>query len=345
MNILIAEDNFTSRSLLQAVLQKQGHTVLPTERGLEAWEALRRPDAPRMAILDWMMPDMDGLEVVRRIRGLPTDQPPYIIMLTTKGEKADVIAGLDAGANDYLTKPFDAKELRARIEVGVRVVELQAALGDQVKELQQALEEVRTLRGIIPICATCKKIRDDRGFWQRVEAYVGAHTEAVFTHGLCPECLVKAEAEIDRDSATGLYKAEAGDVLRASELRYRRLFESAKDGILILDAETGMVVDVNPFLIQLLGFSREAFLGKEIWELGFFKDIVANQDNFAELQQQEYIRYEDKPLETADGRRIDVEFVSNVYLVNHQKVIQCNIRDITERKRVEEGPSRTSWPT
>jgi len=127
----------------------------------------------------------------------------------------------------------------------------------------------------------------------------------------------------------------AEEALRASETRYRRLFEAAKDGVLILDAETGMVVDVNPFLVELLGYSRKSFIGKKIWELGFFRDIIANQDNFAELQQQEYIRYEDKPLEAADGRRIDVEFVSNVYLVNHKKVIQCNIRDITERKRAE----------
>jgi PAS domain S-box-containing protein len=127
-------------------------------------------------------------------------------------------------------------------------------------------------------------------------------------------------------------RRQTEETLRASELRYRRLFESAKDGILILNAETGMVVDVNPFLIERLGFSREQFLAKEIWELGFFKDIIANQASFVELQQHEYIRYEDKPLKTADGRRIDVEFVSNVYLVNHQKVIQCNIRDITARK-------------
>jgi PAS domain S-box-containing protein len=129
-------------------------------------------------------------------------------------------------------------------------------------------------------------------------------------------------------------RAEAA--LSASEVRYRRLFESAKDGILILNAETGRIVDVNPFLLEILGFSREEFLGKKIWELGFFKNIVANQASFAELQQQEHIRYEDKPLETADGRRIDVEFISNVYLMNHHKVIQCNIRDITTRKQAEE---------
>ncbi len=131
-------------------------------------------------------------------------------------------------------------------------------------------------------------------------------------------------------------KAKVEEVLHASELRYRRLFQSAKDGILILDAETGRVADVNPFLIQLLGISHEEFLGKAIWELGFFKDIVANRDSFAELQQQKYIRYEDKPLKAADGRRIDVEFVSNVYLAGHEKVIQCNIRDISARKQVEE---------
>jgi PAS domain S-box-containing protein len=140
------------------------------------------------------------------------------------------------------------------------------------------------------------------------------------------------------DAAMQMEQAEARteQMLRASELSYRRLFETARDGILILDAETGMVTDVNPFLIEMLGYSREVFLGKKVWELGFFKDIVANQAHFAELQQKEYIRYEDKPLETGDGRRIEVEFVSNVYQVNRQKVIQCNIRDITERKRAEE---------
>ena len=130
-------------------------------------------------------------------------------------------------------------------------------------------------------------------------------------------------------------RKQAEGALRASEVRYRRLFEAAKDGVLILDAETGMVEDVNPFLEQLLGFSHEALLGKRIWELGFFKDIMANRAHFEELLQREYIRYDDKPLEAADGRRIAVEFVSNVYRANHHKVIQCNIRDITERKRAE----------
>ena len=127
----------------------------------------------------------------------------------------------------------------------------------------------------------------------------------------------------------------AGMVLLNSEVRYRRLFEAAKDGILILDAATGKVMDVNPFLTGLLGFSHQEFLGKTIWELGFFKHIVANQARFEEFQKKEHIRHDDLPLETGDGRRIHVEFVSNVYQVDQHKVIQCNIRDITERKRVQ----------
>ncbi|MBW6535497.1 MAG: PAS domain-containing sensor histidine kinase [Mariniphaga sp.] len=123
--------------------------------------------------------------------------------------------------------------------------------------------------------------------------------------------------------------------LVASELRYRRLFESAKDGILILDAETGKIDDVNPFLMDLLGYSKNEFIEKSIWEIGAFQDIYENKEKFLELQQKEYVRYDDLPLVTLDGREIHVEFVSNVYLANHSKVIQCNIRDITERKRSE----------
>ena len=123
--------------------------------------------------------------------------------------------------------------------------------------------------------------------------------------------------------------------LQASEVRYRRLFESAQDGILILDAETGQIADVNPFLVEMLGLSREALLGRKLWEIGLFKDVAASQRSFSTLQKHGYIRYEDLPLETIDGRKIQVEFVSNVYEVNQSKVIQCNIRDISQRKQAE----------
>ncbi|MBN1698904.1 MAG: PAS domain S-box protein [Spirochaetales bacterium] len=122
------------------------------------------------------------------------------------------------------------------------------------------------------------------------------------------------------------------EALCASELKYRRLFETAKDGILILDAETGQIIDANPFLIDLLDYSFEQLVNKRIWDIGFFKDIIANKDNFITLKKNKYIRYEDMPLETANGKKIDVEFVSNVYQENQHYVIQCNIRDITERK-------------
>jgi diguanylate cyclase (GGDEF)-like protein/PAS domain S-box-containing protein len=125
--------------------------------------------------------------------------------------------------------------------------------------------------------------------------------------------------------------------LQTSELRYRRLFEAAQDGILILDAETGMIEDVNPYLIKMLGYSREEFIKKKLWEVGAFKDIEASQSAFEVLQEKEYIRYEDLPLKAKDGRLIQVEFVSNVYLVGNEKVIQCNIRDITERKRAQDA--------
>jgi len=123
--------------------------------------------------------------------------------------------------------------------------------------------------------------------------------------------------------------------LIASEIRYRRLFESAQDGILILDAETGVIEDVNPYLIKLLDLTKEQFLKKKIWELGSFKNLIASQEKFTELQRNKYVRYDNLPLETSDGRRIEVEFVSNVYLVSGANVIQCNVRNITERKRVE----------
>ena len=142
--------------------------------------------------------------------------------------------------------------------------------------------------------------------------------------------------------------AATDQALRTSELSYRRLFEAARDGILILDAETGHVTDVNPFLIELLGFSHDEMLGKTVGGLSPFKDIVSNQAMLERLQKDGYVRYDDLPLETRDGRRIPVEFVSNIYQAGDKKVIQCNIRDITARKRAEAAlleapPDKVAW--
>jgi len=132
-------------------------------------------------------------------------------------------------------------------------------------------------------------------------------------------------------------RRQTDEALKISETRYRRLFETAQDGILLLDADTGQIFDVNPFLIKMLGYSHKDFLGKNLWEIGPFRDIAASRLRFSELQTKGYVRYEHLPLETRDGRLIDVEFVSNVYIVDQEKIIQCNIRDITLRKQAEEG--------
>ena len=135
MKILIAEDDFTSRTMLQAVLSKLGYEVVATSDGETALAAMQAADAPQLAVLDWMMPGMGGLEVCRRVRTLETDQPPYLIILTTKREKEDIVAGLEAGADDYLAKPFDPAELRARVETGRRMVEIQARLAEKISDL------------------------------------------------------------------------------------------------------------------------------------------------------------------------------------------------------------------
>jgi DNA-binding response OmpR family regulator len=200
MRILIAEDDATSRIVLATVLTKDGYDVTATDDGGAAWEVLKTPDAPRLAILDLMMPGIDGLELVRRVRAIPSVAPPYLIIVSTKSEKADVISALDAGANDYLTKPFDPGELRARIEVGRRMIEMRFELNEKVDELKQALAEVRTLKGIVPICANCKNVRDDQGYWNRVESYLNEHTEADFTHAVCPDCMKRLYPQFKDDS-------------------------------------------------------------------------------------------------------------------------------------------------
>ena len=185
--ILLVEDDEPLRESLAEQLHL--HQEFEAVEAKTAAEALELTEAQRfdLILLDIGLPDMDGREACRLIRRAGHKTP--IIMLTGADSEADTILGLDAGANDYLAKPFDAGELRARVEVGRRMVELQAQLAESVSELQTALEHVKTLRGIVPICAHCKKIRDDQGYWSQVEVYVRDHSEAEFSHGICPECI------------------------------------------------------------------------------------------------------------------------------------------------------------
>ena len=200
LRILIAEDDLTSRNILTAILKKNGVEVVETSNGLEALNEMQKPDAPRLVILDWVMPEMDGLETCHHIRKIEATEPPYIIMLTIKDDKSDIIAGLNAGANDYLAKPFDFGELMARIKVGERMIQMQERLAAQVQELRQALDHIKTLQGILPICSFCKKIRDDKGYWNQLENYLSRHSEAEFSHGICPQCMKEHYAEFCEES-------------------------------------------------------------------------------------------------------------------------------------------------
>jgi DNA-binding response OmpR family regulator len=187
MKILVAEDDRVSRLLLETHLKRWGHEPVTTPDGAKAWDVLQREGAPRLAILGWMMPGLDGVEVCRRARGRTAVRPLYIILLTARADRQDAIDGLGAGADDYVTTPFDAAELRARVNVGVRVVELQVELAARIADLEEALARVDQLHGILPICSYCKKVRNDSDSWQQVEAYVSAHSAVRFSHGVCPE--------------------------------------------------------------------------------------------------------------------------------------------------------------
>jgi sigma-B regulation protein RsbU (phosphoserine phosphatase) len=195
MRILIAEDDPVSRRILEGTLIHWGYEVVVTQHGAAAWEALQCLDPPTLAILDIMMPEMDGLELCRKVRLLPCATPPYLILLTAMSRKEDVVKGIQAGANDYLTKPFHRDELRVRVGVGVQMLELQQSLAERVRELEEALSQVKQLQGLLPICSYCKKIRDDQNYWQKVESYLSDRTAVQFSHGICPACYEKVTSE------------------------------------------------------------------------------------------------------------------------------------------------------
>lgn len=191
MKVLIAEDDLTSRILLSGALTKWGYEPMEVIDGETAWKTLQQVDAPPLAILDWVMPGMDGLEVVRRVRTIETDRPPYILLLTSRQGKENIVTGLEAGADDYVIKPFDPDELRARVQVGRRMMEIQERLLKKMTELQDALNHIHNLEKILPICSFCKKIRDDAGKWEQVESYVTKKSGTLFSHGICPDCMKK----------------------------------------------------------------------------------------------------------------------------------------------------------
>ncbi|MGB2697546.1 MAG: response regulator [Candidatus Zixiibacteriota bacterium] len=194
MKILIAEDEKTSRMVLEKILIKAGHLVIAVEDGLKALTSIQK-EVPDMLITDWMMPDLDGLELCRRVRELNLPGYVYIILWTALTQKENIIKGLDTGADDYITKPFDKTELLARVKAGERVIQLERSLRQKNKELSDALAQVKQLKGLLPICMFCKKIRNDKNYWQKIEDYIAKHSEVDFSHGICPECLEKQYPE------------------------------------------------------------------------------------------------------------------------------------------------------
>jgi sigma-B regulation protein RsbU (phosphoserine phosphatase) len=192
MRVLIADDDPVSLHALRGLMQSWGYDVATAANGTAALSALAAPNAPRLALIDWEMPGLHGPDVCRKVRDWHSADSPYLILLTSRSSRSDVITGLDAGADDYLVKPFDPGELRARVHAGARIVELQSGLADKVTLLESALGRVRRLTGLLPICAYCKAIRDDSDYWHRVEEYVSEHADVQFSHGICPNCLEHA---------------------------------------------------------------------------------------------------------------------------------------------------------
>jgi CheY-like chemotaxis protein len=183
---------------LSRTLARWNYSVTAVNDGAEAWRVLQEGAAePTLAILDRMMPNMDGAEVCRRVRAELPLANMYLILLTSLDERRDVVAGLEAGADDYVVKPFDPDELRARVQVGVRVLSLQERLADRVAELQAALSNVKQLQGLLPICSYCKRIRGDDQYWTQVESYIAEHSGAQFSHGICPACYATLEQQLE----------------------------------------------------------------------------------------------------------------------------------------------------
>lgn len=198
MRAIIADDDRIGREIVSRALATWRFAVASVGDGDQAWQHLKAAEGPTLAVLDWMMPGLNGPEICRRVRAERPLANIYLVLLTALEGRKDIVAGLDAGADDYIVKPFDPDELRARVQVGVRVLTLQERLADRVTQLEAALSGVKRLQGLLPICSYCKRIRGDDQYWQSVDAYITEHSDAQFSHGICPPCLEKAEKEIDQ---------------------------------------------------------------------------------------------------------------------------------------------------
>lgn len=186
--MLVADDDAVQRHLIAAALKKWGYAPELYATGSEAWDAIRKEDPPKLVILDWMMPGLDGLEVCRRLRSIRPAPVAYVILLTAMEREKNFVEGLDAGADDYIQKPFTPIELEARLRAASRILRLQSDLEQQVVDLEEALAKVHELEQLLPICSYCKNVRSDDNYWTQVERYFSERTRVKFSHGICPAC-------------------------------------------------------------------------------------------------------------------------------------------------------------
>ncbi len=189
--VLVAEDEAVTRLLLTSTLTRFGYDVVAVEDGVRAWEILSGSRPPSLAVLDWQMPGLDGPQICERIRARQASSYTYVLLVTARSSKSDVVTGLSAGADDFISKPVDPEEMRARLRVGERVLKLEQSLAEQITRLQEERAHVQELQGMIPICMHCKRIRGQEQIWERVETYIESHSSAKFSHALCQDCLEK----------------------------------------------------------------------------------------------------------------------------------------------------------
>ena len=206
MNILVADDHESNRKLLAAILTAEGYTVREARDGGEALTVLRDLTGPLVALIDWQMPVLTGLEVCREVRGTPAAQFRHLILVTARDSAEDIVEGLGTGAHDYVTKPFDEAELLARVRIGSEMITLQHALADRVRALEAAVAEIKQLKGLLPMCSYCKSVRDDKNYWQQVEGYLASHADVKVSHGVCPKCF--EQQIVPQMTAIGISDAE-----------------------------------------------------------------------------------------------------------------------------------------
>jgi DNA-binding response OmpR family regulator len=193
VKLLIAEDEYTTRLTVQVILEQWGYRVDSVEDGTAAWEILQRADGPQIAILDWEMPGIDGVELCHMVKTLERDTPVYVILLTGRDAQNDIIKGFDAGADDYITKPFDENELRARVRVAKRLVSIQEELAISNNELRTVLDHVEMLQTTLPVCNSCLRVQNYDESWLNLQEYVQEKDDPRFHFTICPHCQGKGE--------------------------------------------------------------------------------------------------------------------------------------------------------